>query len=58
MELPGVDDNLTSVPGREEYAIKVDINSPVDDFYKRIPDMAYKVPCLFIQYAKNLSTYK
>jgi hypothetical protein len=23
--------------------VKIDINTPVDDFHKRIPDMAYKV---------------
>ena len=28
---------------KEQWAIKVDVNSPVADFYKRIPDMAYKV---------------
>ena len=28
---------------KEQWAIKVDVNSPVTDFYKRIPDMAYKV---------------
>ena len=28
---------------KEEWAVKVDINTPVEDFYKRIPDMAYKV---------------
>ena len=27
----------------EQWAVKVDIKTPVDDFYKRIPDMAYKV---------------
>ncbi|XP_071097227.1 superkiller complex protein 2-like [Haliotis cracherodii] len=29
---------------KEQWAVKVDINQPVDDFYKRIPDMAYKWP--------------
>lgn len=28
---------------QEKWAIKVDVHSPVDDFYKRVPDMAYKV---------------
>ncbi|XP_041370282.1 LOW QUALITY PROTEIN: helicase SKI2W-like [Gigantopelta aegis] len=28
----------------EEWAVKVDVNEPVDDFYKRIPHMAYKWP--------------
>ncbi|XP_071154128.1 superkiller complex protein 2-like [Mytilus edulis] len=31
-------------PVKEEWAINVDIDHPVDDFYKRIPDMAYKWP--------------
>ena len=31
------------VEPKEEWAINVDINTPVDDFYKRIPVMAYKV---------------
>jgi hypothetical protein len=34
---------VRSGPKKEEWAIKVDINSPVEDFHKRIPDMAYKV---------------
>ncbi|KAK3088659.1 hypothetical protein FSP39_022012 [Pinctada imbricata] len=29
---------------KEEWAVDVDINHPVHDFYKRIPDMAYKWP--------------
>ncbi|XP_045196087.2 SKI2 subunit of superkiller complex protein-like [Mercenaria mercenaria] len=29
---------------KEEWAINIDVNQPVDDFYKRIPDMAYKWP--------------
>ncbi|PVD21624.1 hypothetical protein C0Q70_17423 [Pomacea canaliculata] len=29
---------------QEKWAIKVDVHSPVDDFYKRVPDMAYKWP--------------
>ena len=32
-----------SVEPKEEWAVNVDINTPVDDFYKRIPVMAYKV---------------
>ncbi|KAL4219308.1 hypothetical protein ACF0H5_021887 [Mactra antiquata] len=31
-------------PPPEEWAVNIDVNSPVDDFYKRIPDMAYKWP--------------
>ena len=31
------------VEPKEEWAINIDINTPVGDFYKRIPDMAYKV---------------
>jgi len=27
-----------------EFAFRVDVNTPVDDFYKRIPDMAYQWP--------------
>ncbi|WAR31042.1 SKIV2-like protein [Mya arenaria] len=26
---------------KEEWAFKVDVDAPVDDFYKRVPDMAY-----------------
>ena len=26
-----------------EYAVKVDVNTPVTDFHRRIPQMAYKV---------------
>ncbi|OWF39926.1 helicase SKI2W-like [Mizuhopecten yessoensis] len=29
---------------KEEWAVSVDIDAPVEDFYKRIPDMAYKWP--------------
>nr|KAG5700480.1 hypothetical protein BaRGS_013967 [Batillaria attramentaria] len=29
---------------KEQWARKVDVNSPVTDFYKRVPDMAYKWP--------------
>ncbi|XP_062604203.1 superkiller complex protein 2-like [Saccostrea cucullata] len=29
---------------KEEWAIKVDTDHPVEDFYQRIPDMAYKWP--------------
>ncbi|XP_060071895.1 superkiller complex protein 2-like [Ylistrum balloti] len=29
---------------KEEWAVNVDIDAPVEDFYKRIPDMAYKWP--------------
>ncbi|XP_048756340.2 SKI2 subunit of superkiller complex protein-like isoform X2 [Ostrea edulis] len=29
---------------QEEWAVKVDIDHPVQDFYQRIPDMAYKWP--------------
>lgn len=29
---------------QEQWAINVDVNHPVEDFYKRIPDMAYKWP--------------
>ena len=32
-----------TVQPKEEWAVEVDIKQPVDDFYKRIPDMAYKV---------------
>ena len=47
-----LEDKTKSVPAgektkaepKEEWAINVDINTPVHDFYKRIPDMAYKVP--------------
>ncbi len=28
---------------KEEWAVRVDIKTPVEDFYKRIPDMAFKV---------------
>ncbi|RUS89106.1 hypothetical protein EGW08_003114 [Elysia chlorotica] len=31
-------------PPAEEWSVKVDTSSPVHDFYKRIPDMAYKWP--------------
>ena len=35
---------MASVDSRtDSWAVKVDINSPVDDFYQRVPDMAYKV---------------
>lgn len=27
----------------EQWAVQIDVSSPVHDFYKRIPDMAYKV---------------
>uniref|UniRef100_A0A670I0A8 SKI2 subunit of superkiller complex n=1 Tax=Podarcis muralis TaxID=64176 RepID=A0A670I0A8_PODMU len=33
-----------SEPPKEQWAIPVDISSPVDDFYKRIPDPAFKWP--------------
>ena len=32
-----------AAPVKEEWAFDVDIDHPVDDFYKRIPQMAYKV---------------
>jgi len=38
-EAPGADRKQD----KEEWAIKVDVDAPVDDFYKRVPDMAYKV---------------
>lgn len=28
---------------REEWAVSIDVNTPVDDFHTRVPDMAYKV---------------
>ncbi|XP_054834074.1 SKI2 subunit of superkiller complex protein isoform X2 [Eublepharis macularius] len=31
-------------PPKEQWAIPVDVSSPVDDFYKRIPDPAFKWP--------------
>uniref|UniRef100_A0A8C8RM87 Ski2 like RNA helicase n=1 Tax=Pelusios castaneus TaxID=367368 RepID=A0A8C8RM87_9SAUR len=31
-------------PPKEQWAIPVDISSPVDDFYKRIPDPAFRWP--------------
>ena len=31
-------------PKKEEWAIKVDVNSPVQEFHKQIPDMAYEWP--------------
>ncbi|XP_061475421.1 superkiller complex protein 2 [Rhineura floridana] len=33
-----------SEPPKEQWAIPVDVSSPVDDFYKRIPDPAFKWP--------------
>ncbi|XP_067829841.1 helicase SKI2W, partial [Heptranchias perlo] len=33
-----------SVPEKEQWAVPVDISMPVDDFYKRIPDPAFKWP--------------
>ncbi|XP_026575820.1 helicase SKI2W [Pseudonaja textilis] len=33
-----------TVPPKEQWAILVDVSSPVDDFYKRIPDPAFKWP--------------
>ncbi|XP_020373916.1 helicase SKI2W [Rhincodon typus] len=33
-----------SVPEKEQWAVPVDISTPVDDFYKRIPDPAFKWP--------------
>lgn len=32
------------LPPKEQWAIPVDISSPVDDFYKRIPDPAFRWP--------------
>ncbi|XP_052223384.1 helicase SKI2W-like isoform X15 [Dreissena polymorpha] len=29
---------------KEEWAVMVDVDAPVDDFYKRVPDMAHKWP--------------
>ncbi|XP_055896682.1 SKI2 subunit of superkiller complex protein-like [Biomphalaria glabrata] len=29
---------------KEQWAVQVDVTAPVDDFHKRIPDMAYKWP--------------
>ncbi|XP_072845130.2 superkiller complex protein 2 isoform X1 [Pogona vitticeps] len=34
----------TAEPLKEQWAIPVNISSPVDDFYKRIPDPAFKWP--------------
>ncbi|KAJ7317373.1 hypothetical protein JRQ81_003535 [Phrynocephalus forsythii] len=34
----------TTEPPKEQWAIPVDVSSPVDDFYKRIPDPAFKWP--------------
>lgn len=33
----------TKQPPQEEWAVSVDVNTPVDDFYKRVPDMAHEV---------------
>uniref|UniRef100_J3RZP7 Helicase SKI2W-like n=1 Tax=Crotalus adamanteus TaxID=8729 RepID=J3RZP7_CROAD len=33
-----------AVPPKEQWAIQVDVSSPVDDFYKLIPDPAFKWP--------------
>uniref|UniRef100_A0A8C6V9T3 SKI2 subunit of superkiller complex n=1 Tax=Naja naja TaxID=35670 RepID=A0A8C6V9T3_NAJNA len=33
-----------TVPPKEQWAILVDVSSPVDDFYKQIPDPAFKWP--------------
>lgn len=30
--------------GREQWAVPVDVTTPVDDFYKRVPDPAFKWP--------------
>ncbi|XP_048344709.1 helicase SKI2W [Sphaerodactylus townsendi] len=35
---------LAAEPPKEQWAIPVDVSSPVDDFYKRIPDPAFKWP--------------
>lgn len=32
-------------PAKEQWSLKLDVNEPVKDFYKRIPDMAYQVSC-------------
>ena len=34
---------VRKVEPKEEWAVDIDVKQPVDDFYKRIPDMAYKV---------------
>ncbi|KAM3847414.1 superkiller complex protein 2 isoform 2-T2 [Vipera latastei] len=34
----------SAVPPKEQWAILVDVSSPVDDFYKLIPDPAFKWP--------------
>ena len=41
---PASDDHqMASHQNVEQFAIKVDTNSPVDDFHEKIPNMAYKV---------------
>uniref|UniRef100_A0A3B3SNF9 SKI2 subunit of superkiller complex n=1 Tax=Paramormyrops kingsleyae TaxID=1676925 RepID=A0A3B3SNF9_9TELE len=38
------DDTATKTEEKKRWAISVDISSPCDDFYKRIPDPAFKWP--------------
>jgi len=47
----GQDDEVKPVTAtkrevEEEWAVNIDVNAPVDDFYKRVPDMAYQVSSL------------
>ena len=50
IEPPGEDYQLSKQDNGEQYAIKVDTNSPVDDFHEKIPNMAYKVLNIRIQW--------
>ena len=36
-------DTCTDEEKKASFAVKVGVSSPVDDFHKKIPDMAYKV---------------
>ena len=42
---------------KEEWAEMVDVNTPVDDFYKRIPVMAHKVRTFDIIYYTLFFTF-
>ncbi|XP_033124954.1 helicase SKI2W-like, partial [Anneissia japonica] len=43
-EISRPQENITVEPPKTEWAIKVDVSAPVDDFYKKIPNMAYQWP--------------
>ncbi|KYO19114.1 helicase SKI2W [Alligator mississippiensis] len=45
-------------PREQQWAVAVDVSAPVDDFYKRVPDPAFRVLTIYTSPIKALSNQK